>query len=531
MDHLTIKPARKLFEDNRALGFLILVFGVLLSYFPALHNGFVWDDSSILLKNPAVTMPGNWASIWIHGETPDYFPLTFSILKIEWMLWDPWAPGFHGLNIALQLVGSLLLWRLLLELKIPGAWCAAALFALHPINVASVAWVSEIKNTLSLPLALGASLVFFSSCKANQRTKYDLTALALYSAALLSKTSLVTLPCVWAVLLWWRGEFQGVKSLRRIIPFLTASLAAGLLTLWFQTHHVIHHVFAAISPGLIPEIIRAFWAVGFYLHQLVWPASLSVLYDSSHPEHGLSVSWISLTLALLVTAVAIIWKRPPWSRGWLTAFSSFLILLLPVLGFLPMYYLRFSPVADQWLYVPAIPLFALTGAVTEGRLDLWRKGLFLLLLLCFGFMTWQRCGDLHDSESLWNSILLKNPASFSALQNLAIVYEERGEGVKALDFAGRAVIAHPDELEPILNFVAIQCNTGNPEEALKMTETALNRWRESPDLWALRGDILLNLSRPSDAISSYQQALSLNPHLVRAIVGLRKATSLPSQIP
>ena len=100
MDHLTIKPARKLFEDNRALGFLILVFGVLLSYFPALHNGFVWDDSSILLKNPAVTMPGNWASIWIHGETPDYFPLTFSILKIEWMLWDPWAPGFHGLNIA-----------------------------------------------------------------------------------------------------------------------------------------------------------------------------------------------------------------------------------------------------------------------------------------------------------------------------------------------------------------------------------------------------------------------------------------------
>ena len=141
---------------------LILAAITMIAYLPALGGGFLWDDAELIVNQPCVTGSSGWGAIW-SGATPDYYPLTYSLFRLEWMLWGPWTPGYHAVSILLHSVAAILVWRILLLLSIPGAWWGAALFALHPVNVASVAWISETKNTLSLPLALGASLLFLSS--------------------------------------------------------------------------------------------------------------------------------------------------------------------------------------------------------------------------------------------------------------------------------------------------------------------------------------------------------------------------------
>jgi len=502
---------------------LLLVAAVILSYLPALGSDFVWDDSTLLLNNPAITLPGHWASIWTGEATPDYFPLTYSLLKLCWILWGGWAPGFHGLNIVLHLAGVLLLWRLLLQLEVPGAWWGTALFAVHPVNVATVAWVSEIKNTLSLTLALGASLLFLSRCVQEDRLRRDLAALVLFIAALLAKTSVVLLPCVWTAVLWWKMEFPSRKVVLRIVPFLAIALGAGLLTLWFQTHRVIHHEFASISPGWIPELIRGGWGIGFYLRQLVWPDSLSMLYGNRHPEEAISGSWMALTAAVTVTLLTLRHHRiNEWGRGWEAAFSCYLLLLLPVMGFLPMYYLRLAPVADHWLYLPAIPLFAFAGAGVAGGKQGLRLAAGSLVVILFGVLTWNRCHELLDAVTLWNSVLKRDPGSVPALQNLALALDKEGDSRGAVLLARRAVTLAPADLEPRLNLAGLLGKHGDIPAALEVLRSTMTQWPDSADLFTMEGDLLSMGGRKEEALLSYQKAAGMNPKFVRALMGIGK---------
>jgi Flp pilus assembly protein TadD len=516
--------------QSATLPALILAAITMIAYLPALGGRFLWDDAELIVNQPCVTGASGWGAIW-SGATPDYYPLTYSLFRLEWMLWGSWTPGYHAVSILLHSLAAILVWRILLLLSIPGAWWGAALFALHPVNVASVAWISETKNTLSLPLALGASLLFLSSQRGlkdhppNAITKSaGAMALLLFLMSLLSKSSTVTLPLVWLILLRWKQGRFSLPSLLHTSPYLVLSAVSGLCTLWFQQHHVIKGWLDPVA-GLPEKSLRAMESVGFYLKQIVLPLDLSMLYAPGNTELHSQGSLVALGVAVVATLACL--KRQRFAEWWMTGFGCFLILLFPVLGFLPMYYLRLSPVADHWLYLPGIPIFAMAGSVlalcARNRLILAIPCLLLLGVL--GSLTWIRCHDIRDTLFLWRSVIRHDPRSWYATMNLSMELDDLGYQQEALESAWRALKGGPENPETHLNLATLLALHDQPLEALEVLESARDRFPLVADILVLEGSIQARMGMMESAAASFSMALDTRPDHREALDKLIDAAS------
>lgn len=521
---------------------LVLVLATLAVYRPALDGGFVWDDRSMVTENPFVTSLSGLTGIWFSGETHDYFPLTLTSLWFDWHLWGGARPfGFHAANLAYHALGVLLLWRVLLRLRIPGAWLGALLFAIHPVNVASVAWIAERKNTLSLVFYLAAALWYFRF-EAGRRPGQLALAIGFFLLALLSKTSTVMLPCVLLLCAWWQRGRIGWRDLRDTAPFFLLSLLFGLLTVWFQHHRAI--VDADVPVGdFSSRLITAAWAVAFYGQKVLVPWPLSMLYP--HWQIGVSQLGIILLPAGLLLAAFIC--RRSWGRAVLFGLGYFLLSLFPVLGFFKMYYFRLSPVADHWQYLASIGLIALVAAAVT----LWSRRrpvarwIGVALVLVFGGLSWSRSHVLHDERTLWNDVLKKDPDSWTAHSNLTVTCLEEGNIPTALEHGRRLVELKPDYVESHLNYGASLSAAGRKVEAVSAYRQAAAMAPRAPDVvrefaLALRqagelaeaariyqevarlkpdapqsfidlGAVLYQMNRPTDAAASFRQAVALDP--------------------
>ncbi|MEI8319708.1 MAG: hypothetical protein WCH79_17330, partial [Planctomycetia bacterium] len=261
----------------RGAGLVVLV---LLAYLPAFGAGWLWDDDILITANPLVTEARGLWGIWFHNTSPDYFPVTLTSCWIEYRLWGDWAPGYHAVNIAWHAANTVLVWRILVRLGVPGAWLAAAVWGVHPVTVTSVAWVAERKNTLSMFFGCLSVLGWMSYEDSGERRFYG-WALLSFVVALLAKTSLVTLPLILPVLSWWRQGRMTRVDLLRIIPFLLVSFVLGLVTLWYQMGHgsgPSSGPLAAILASLPRGGVLAGRAVGFYLWKDFWPTKLAMVY-------------------------------------------------------------------------------------------------------------------------------------------------------------------------------------------------------------------------------------------------------------
>lgn len=511
---------------------LILTAITIIAYLPSLMGGFVWDDAELIVNQTCITASSGWGAIW-SGATPDYYSLTYSLFRLEWMLWGAWTPGYHAVSVLLHSVSAILTWRILLLLSIPGAWWGAALFALHPVNVASVAWISETKNTLSLPLALGASLLFLRSQRGLTPRRsvlnagsFGMMALPLFLMSLLAKSSGVTLPVAWLILLRWKqGRFSS-SSLLSTAPYLILSAVTGLCTLWFQHYHVIKGWRDPVA-GFTEKFLRAMESVGFYLKQILLPWDLSMLYAPGDTELLTFGSLLGLGLAIALTVLCL--KRPIVARWWMTGFGCFLVLLFPVLGFLPMYYLRLSPVADHWLYLPGIPVFAMVGSalalLVRGRLIPYLTCLLLLGLL--GSWTWTRCHNLRDTLSLWRSVIRHDPRSWYAMMNLSMELDDLGQKQESLESAQQALEWGPGNPETHLNLATLLALQDHPTEALDVLRSAKNSFPIVADIPVLEGTIQARMGMMDKAADSFTMALNTNPGHLEA---LRKLVDAASQL-
>ncbi len=243
----------------RALPALGLFLLTLLAYLPALGNGFVWDDDDYVTANPTLRSLAGLARIWLEpGAVPQYYPLTFTTLWLNYQIGGVAPFGYHLVNILLHATSAVLLWRVLRALSVPGALVAAALFAVHPVNVESVAWATERKNTLSGVLYLGSMLAYlrFAGIGSSPRdaTRGDTTwrarfategstatwalALVLFLLGLLSKTVVCTLPAALVLLLWWQRGRLVARDLAWLAPFFVLGAALALVTVRMESGHV-----------------------------------------------------------------------------------------------------------------------------------------------------------------------------------------------------------------------------------------------------------------------------------------------------
>ena len=367
---------------------MVLVLATIFAYRPAWNGSFVWDDDFYVTKNSLLTAPDGLRRIWFSLESPSqYFPLTYTSFRIERMLWGLKPTGYHWVNILLHTANALLLWRLLAELRVPGAWLAAGIFALHPVQVESVAWITERKNVLMAFFFLLALLAWTrfidernqrpiqrSRAHKKQRAKevteagkphrlswpFYWLALIFYLLALCSKATACTLPAALFLILWLQKKRIDWRRVLQIAPFIVLGLAMGLMAIWWERYHqfTLGPMFAL---GPLERLIVATHAAWFYLGKLFWPTKLTFIYPqwTVDPNNLFSYIWLVAGIAL---CAAIYFARPYVGRSAEVAAAFFVATLSPVLGFIMLYTFRYTFVADHYQYLACIGPIALVSA-------------------------------------------------------------------------------------------------------------------------------------------------------------------------
>ncbi len=319
-----------------------LVLAVFLAYQPAWHGRFVWDDDTHLLNNPVIHRPDGLTQAWLSGDYLNYWPVTFTVYWLEYNAWGLDPLGYHLVNIALHALSALLVWQVLERLRIPGALLAAALFALHPVNVESVAWISQLKNVLSLSLGL-LSMLFYLRHERDGGWWRLAASVGLFVLSALAKGMLLTLPAVLLACAWWQRGRIGRRDLLRVVPFLL--IAALMVCVEVSRQHAGMGNTVVRSDGLLGRAAVAGCAVWFYFWKVIWPANLLFVY----PRWNISQRdlWAYLPGVLLAAILAIAWwRRRTWGRPLVMLIVCYVALLLPILGFADIIFMQYSLVAD-----------------------------------------------------------------------------------------------------------------------------------------------------------------------------------------
>lgn len=510
----------------RDLGIGALLFGVvLLAYLPALEGGLLWDDDVHVTK-PALQSVHGLGSIWFHlGATPQYYPLLHTAFWIEHQVWGDSVLGYHLTNVVLHAVGACLLVLIVRRLNLPGAWLAGFLFALHPVYVESVAWISEQKNTLSTVFYLASALVYLHFDETRRRSQY-LLALGLFALALLSKTVTATLPAAILVILWWRrGRLSARRDVLPLAPWLVLGCAAGLFSAWME-RTVVGAEGAPFNLTLAQHLLlagRVFW---FYVAKLLWPANLMFIYPRWTVNS--TIWWQYLYPAGVVAlgaALCVIARR---RRGPLAAFLFFAGTLVPVLGFLNVYPFIFSYVADHFQYVASLGIVvpAAVGLTLVARrtTSLLPAGLVTIL----GVLTWMQSGAYRDAETLYRQTVERNPEGWMAHNNLGgVLMRTPGRSAEAIAELQEALRLEPGLAEAHNNLgLLLSGMPGRTADAIAEFQAALKLRPSYAEAHNNLGSTLSDIpGRLPEAIAEYEAALRISPDYADAHNNLGSALS------
>ena len=493
---------------------LLLVLVTVLAYLPVRRAGFIWDDERHVTDNRQVVAPDGWKQIWFSRESIQYYPVVFSTFRLERSLWGLNPAPYHWFNVLLHAGSALLLWRVLRHLRLPGAWLGAALFALHPVNVESVAWISQRKNVLAMLFYLLSLLCFLRSDpkphpSALSRRLWYLLSLAAFVLGLLSKTAVAPLPLVLLGLAWWQRGRVTWRDVWRSAPFFAAALVLGLITVWFERH--VNELQIVRQDSFWSRLACAGWAVWFYLYKLLLPLNLVPIYPRWQVAATNVVSYVPGLLAL--GGLLLCWRhRGSWGKAGLVCGGYYLLLLLPVLGFVNIGFMTVSLVADHWQYFAMIGPVALVAGVLGSRFNAlgWRLGAAVLVVV-LGGLTWRQSRLYADPEALWRATLAVNPACWAAHNNLGSALVSQGQPAEALAHYRETIRLEPGYAEPHNNLGSALVMLGQSDEALGQFQEALRLNPHFPAAYYNFGNALLGKGQTDEAIRLYRDALRLIP--------------------
>ena len=502
---------------------VVLVLAVLVSYLPVWRAGFVWDDFAFVVANKCLVGLHGLKQIWT-TDAADICPLTLTTLNFEHTLWGFAPRPYHVVNVALHATSAVVLWRVLLEMEVPGAWLGAALWAVHPVEVESVAWVSELKNTQSALFFLLAILFFLRWLKTSLSAGWDRDfglMLVCSFLAMASKSSTVILPVVLCLCAWWMQRRLDVGIVVRLIPVFFISAAASALSLWTQ-----HESLAVDGDRWVrtwPErIVAAGDAVWFYLGKLLWPHPVVTIYPRWHIDAGAVSSYLP-ALAVIATVAVLAAYSSGWARPWFMAFAFFLVALLPAVGLLDNVLFRYSFVFDHLQYLASMGPLALAGA------GLFRLGQQLSpanprmpailgggLLALLGVLTWQRARTFHSDVTLWTATLPINPVSWLAYNNLGCDAFNRGDTDVAIGYFWKAIAGDPKFHNPYANLEDAYDKQKRKDEAVALDRKALLVFPNDANFHYHLGMTLIGQGIADEGFAELQKARQLDPKYTAA---------------
>ena len=508
---------------------LILLLAVIFTYSPAWWAGYIWDDDILLTKNPCIIGPLGLKEIWT-TKAADICQLTITTFWGEHALWGLGPLPYHLVNVLLHGLSAIVLWRVLRNLQIPGAWLGAALWALHPVLVESVAWITELKNTQSTFFYLLSVLLFTKWLRANESDErrgwnYGLT-LLFAALAMASKSSTVILPVVLGLCAWWiEGRWQW-RNLMKVGPIVLMSIVAGCASIWTQKL-LMAPVPDSQSARTWPErLATAGDAIWFYLGKLVWPHPLIVIYPRWQIDAGQWFSWLPL-LAVIVTLFLFWFNRQSWSHLWFFVFAYFVVTLLPALGLIDNTFSRYSFVADHFQYLAAMGPLALAAAGMFWLADRvipnkpWLRSILAGgVVLLLATLSWQRAWAYESEETLWTDALAKNPNCWVGYNNLGEALLQKGQVDEAIPEFQKALEIYPSLDVAINNLASAFLKIGKLDQAMVQYQKALENNANDPTAHNNLGIVLFQKGRVDEAITQYQKALELNPSYDLAHNGL-----------
>ena len=519
------RPTRR----SAILGAALLTVVAFAVYGPALRGGMLWDDPAHITRPAMRSLTGLYYIWFLPGATQQYYPLLHSAFWLEWQLWKDDTFPYHVVNVLQHAGAACLLWGVLRTLRVPGAFLAAAIFVVHPVNVESVAWISEQKNTLSMLFYLGAAWCYLLFDEASPSTRrfpwgdvtsrppgWYLFALGLFVLGLLTKTVIATLPAALLVVFWWR---RGCVDLRRdvlpLLPWFVMGAAAGAFTAWTE-RVLIGAQGAEFDLSVLQRILLAGRVIWFYLYKLVLPLEQLFFYPRWVIDPSDWTWWVypAGVIAMVTTLGAIAVRTG--IRAPLAAFLLFAGTLFPVLGFFNVFPFRFSYVADHFQYHAQLSVLALAAAGAmrlvqlrpAARVPMYAGAAALVAVL--GAVSWNQSDKYgHDAVHHYQSILEENPNAWIAYGNLAWLLVEKGQIDEAIPLFLKGLAVNPQHFEALRDLGIAYERQGRLEDALPYYARAL---RVDPDPKAgenLYGSALVRGGRGNEAIPHLKRATEL----------------------
>ncbi len=522
-----------------------LVLLLALAYAPAFRGDFLWDDDLHVTANPTIVGPLGLKEIWTTARA-NYFPLVLTNFWLQHAAWGVNPVGYHLVTFGCHVLAALLLWRVLRQLRVAGAWLGAALWALHPVQAESVAWICELKNTQSAVFFLAAISLWLrpvNESRLGDRARYTL-ALGCALLAVLSKPSTVMLPVVLALGSWWERRQLTRRDAIRLAPFFALSALAAGWTIWEQKFHSGAQG-EAWNQSLVERGLIAGRAVWFYLGKLAWPSPLAFIYPRWIIDAANPLAYLP-PLAIVAGLVGL-WRvraRPAAAAGVFAA-ASFVALLFPVLGFFNVFFFRYAFVADHFQYLASMAPLALAGAALAKFATRGFTVAATTLVLAATLLTAQEARGYLNRETLWRTTLAHNPRAPmpwaqlgselerkgrptealacyrraldidpkhpEALNHVGVIYLLGGRTDDAIAEFQRAIAARPDYPEAHTNLGIALLRSGHAAEARPHFEAALRAWPEGVEAYINLGNALAELDQWPEAVARYEEAQRLQP--------------------
>jgi len=526
----------KLNKSSWYFGAGFLAFLTFTAYFPTFQNFYIWDDDLYLTQNPYLNDFEGLKRLWLDMNARlQYYPMVFTSFWVEHKIWGLDPIGYHIDNTLIHCMNVILLWRILVFLDIRGSWLGAAIFAIHPVQVESVAWITERKNLLSgffLFLSLYSFLQFYKphlSSESNIRnTKnwpiYGLS-LLLFLCALWSKTVTCTLPAVILLIFWWKENRICKEVIFLTIPYFIIGLCFGLLTAWLEKYNA-----GALGPewefSFLDRFLIAGRALWFYMGKLFFPSPLIFIYPRWIIDD--SIWWQYIYPLAFLALIYILWLlRNIIGRGTLAGILLFSGTLFPALGFFNVYPMLFSFVADHFQYLACIGVIVLFSNGLIRVLDRLQPFLHwatvISLLLVLGSLTWFQSHIYKNAFSLWTDTINKNPGAWLAHNNLGVEYEKMGR-------LSLAIHSFESSLQYKSDFHLAHYNLGNIYKKLGQYEDSVSPYKNAleinPKYYQAHfnlGYSYQSLGKLEDSIESYEKALKINPQFFKAQFNLGNA--------
>ncbi len=520
------------------LGFAILAVAILWVYWPAIGGGFLLDDDVLLTHNRLIAAPDGLPRFWFTTEAADYWPVTNSTLWLEWRLWRMNPTGYHVTNLVFHLLDSWLIWLVLRRLCVPGAFLAALLFAVHPVNVESVAWIAQRKNVLAMFFFLISTLWYLRSdslgsgtektSRPQSRRKVSLSqgatatnfrsdrwryafSLFAFVLAMLSKGSVAVLPLLLLVIAWWQRGQISRRDWQRVAPFL---LVAGVLTavnIWFQTHgsgQTIRDV------TFFQRILGAGAALWFYLLKALVPIQLAFVYPQWNIETDNWRWWLPSIAAIIVTVWLWRQRNTAVGRPVLIAWTCFCIALLPVLGFTDVGFMQYSLVADHYQHLALVPILALVAAGVHQFYQRQNQAArpmisiaAVVVVAVLAVLARNQSSLYANGEMLYLDTLAKNPDSSLARYNLGVIFSESGRPKLAIPQFEAALGLKPDYPECETSLGLAESRLGKPDQANEHYRHVLEKHPDYAEAHNNLGLALAEAGHFDQALEHYQAAL------------------------